>query len=96
MGLIHVVIFGPFTLATKTGFMGKTSFLMDFPRERIQQIYKGFSIAMFNKQMMLFSKQMIKRNPPPHSPRLLSQGVRQKAIDFVFVGVLKLLTDRQQ
>ena len=28
--------------------------------------------------------------------RLLSQGVRQKAIDFVFVGVLTLLTDRQQ
>lgn len=28
--------------------------------------------------------------------KLLSQGVRQKAIDFVFVGVLTLLTDRQQ
>ncbi|CAK9095801.1 unnamed protein product [Durusdinium trenchii] len=28
--------------------------------------------------------------------KLLSQGVKQKAIDFVFVGILTLLTDRQQ
>ena len=28
--------------------------------------------------------------------KLLSQGVRQKAIDFVFIGVLNLLTERQQ